>query len=106
MSKLDSVRSDLWQSASTLYLALALLVGVITVTHTFWFGSQTNLVMNAPVSVVVWSLAAAAYALLIVNLLVVSAPGFGLYYVSMLAGFVSVFFVFADVVTNRDDVTQ
>ena len=41
--------------------------------------------------------------LLVVNLLGVPTPGFGLYYAALLAGLAAIFLAFADVVITEDD---
>jgi len=106
LSRLDLVGATLWRTASSLYFALALLIGLLLIVPTIRRGFQAAIVINVPATVLIYSLAVAAYVLLLVNLFVVPAPGFGLYYASMLTGLIAVFIVFADVATREDDETS
>ncbi len=93
-----------WRIASAFLLLLVL-------THAFvliylplrTLGASILRVINLPVTYVGYGLMAAMLGLLVVNLLGVPTPGFGLYYASLLAGLAAIFLAFADVVITEDD---
>lgn len=94
--------SELWSIASTFYLAIALGVGIFLAFPTIKHGASTGRLLNPVMTWAIYSLAAISYAVLLVNLLVINAPGFGLYYTSMLTCLIAVFIIFADVATRED----
>ena len=103
LSRLGLEGSQLWRTASALYLGLAVLVGLFLIMPTVRLGAKAGIVINAAITVVIYSVAIASYTVLLVNLFIVPEPGFGLYYASMLAGLLSGFIVFAEIATQRDE---
>jgi hypothetical protein len=94
--------AELWRISSVSYLAMATAMGIFLAGPTVKHGARAGRVINPVVTGAIYSLGAAAYAVLLANLLLIPAPGLRLYSPAMLAGLVSSFIVFADVAT-RDD---
>ncbi len=104
LSELEVSGPALWRIASAFLLVLFL-------THGFVFvylplrklGASILVVINLPVTYVGVGITTAMVGLLVVNLLGVPTPGFGLYYAALLAGLAAIFLAFADVVITEDD---
>jgi hypothetical protein len=106
LAELEIVGSGLWRTASALYLALMfplLLFAVYLPLRKL--GARSFAIINSAATYIVYGLIASVVGLLVTNLLV-SAPGFGLYYAALFAGLSSVFLVFADVVVTGDGETS
>jgi hypothetical protein len=94
----------LWRIASAFLLVLSLIQCLVLVYLPLRkLGASSFVVINLPVTYLGYSLVAAVIGLLVVNLIGVPTPGFGLYYAALLAALASVFLAFADVVTIGDD---
>lgn len=92
----------LWRTASLLYLAFASSLGAFLIQPTLRLGRQAGMVINAPVTAVIYTFVVVSYGGVLVNLFAVPVPGFGWYYTSVMAGLITIFIVFAEVATGRD----
>jgi len=102
LSESQAAGPDLWRLSSLLFLGAIVVAGITMVYPLKNLGMTGIVVMNLPVTILLWFLTAVSVGALIANVLVVSAPGFRLYYATLLAGLCVVFLTFADVAT-RDD---
>ena len=107
LSEIEVAGPALWRAASAFLLVLVL-------AHLFFvvylplrtLGVRSLLVINMPVTYFAYGLVAAALGLLVINLVGVPTPDFGLYYAALLAALAAVFFAFADVVVIEDNETS
>ena len=106
LAELEIVGSGLWHTASALYLALMLPLLLFAVYLPLRkLGTHSFAIINSPATYIVYGLIASVVGLLVTNLLV-SAPGFGLYYAALFAGMTTAFLIFADVVVIGDGETS
>ena len=107
LSEIEVVGPTLWRTASAFLLVIGLTSSFVLIYRPLKrLGAGSFLVINLPVTYLGYGLMAAVVGLLVVNLLVVPTPGFGLYYAALLALLSSVFIAFADVVIIGDDETS
>ena len=102
LSALYVVDSELWRTTSALYLVASLVLGLVLLYPLRALGGRGSgmIVMNVSMTVIVWLLYLCAFGTLLVNLFASPAPGFVLYYASLIAGMITVFIAFADVATR------
>ena len=107
LSEVEVVGPALWRTASAFLLVLVLAhIFAVLYLPLRTLGMRSLIVINMPVTYLVHGLVAAALGLLVINLVGVPTPDFGLYYAALLAGLVAVFFVFADAVVIGDNETS
>jgi hypothetical protein len=94
--------ASLWRIASAFVLALSLFFVVWVYLQVRTLDVRAALI-NAPVTFISRVFSVASLGALLLNFLVVPvAPGFGLYYASLLLGLTIVFVMFADAVVSAD----
>ena len=101
LAELEIAGSGLWRTASALYLALMFPLLLFAVYLPLRKVGASFAIINLPATYIVYGLVASVLGLLVANLLV-SAPGFGLYYAALFAGMTTAFLIFADVVVIGD----
>ena len=103
LAEIEIAGPGLWRTASALYLALMFPLLLFTVYLPLRkLDAHSFTVINLPVTYISYGLIASLLGLLVANLLV-SAPGFGLYYAALFSGMCTAFLIFADVVVVGDD---
>ena len=103
LAELEIAGSGLWRTASVLYLALMFPLLLFSVYLPLRkLGTHSFTVINLPATYISYGLIASLLGLLVANLMV-SAPGFGLYYAALFAGMCTTFLIFADVVVVGDN---
>ncbi len=103
LSKLEVSGPALWRIASVFLLVLFLTHGFVLVYLPLRkLGASILVVINLPVTYVGFGIATVTPGLLVVNLLGVPTPGFGLYYAALLTFLAAVFFAFADIVVDDE----
>ncbi len=102
LSNVDFAGGALWRTASMSYLGFSVLLTAFLIQPTLKLGRQAGVVINAGVTVLIYSLAATSFGCQLVNLFAIPVSGFGWYYASLLAGLIVIFIVFAEVATEED----
>ncbi len=103
LSNFDIAGPTLWRIVSALVLVLSLTLVVMVYLQVRTLGGSSAVLINAPVTLISRVLSVATLGALLLNFLGVPvAPGFGLYYTSLLLSLTLVFVMFADAVVSTD----
>ena len=103
LSKIGVSGPVLWRTATALVLFLSMALTLWVILRLRALGGTSVILINVPITLITNALAALTLGALLLNLVGVPvAPGFGLYYTSLLLGLTAVFVIFGDAVVGAD----